>query len=452
MRRPWPDSLFGRIALVLLAGLILAQIGSALINARERKTVLLQSDQRQWQERMAATVKLLDSLAPEERAPAIAALTARRLTLKIVAQPPPPNAAAAPSMTAELAALLGADYRVRAWHEPERNYIRTVVQLHNGNWLVLDYDPATGAFGWPQRLLWSLAVLLATALALTLLATRAALGPLGRFTRAAERLGKNLDAPPIAEAGAREVRRAARTLNRMQARIRESIAERSRLLAAISHDLKTPLTRLRLHAEFIREDPELRAALLQEVEIMQAMTRSVIDVLRGGEGEAIRTVDVYALVEQLAADATELGAQVTIRGRAPVLYLGRSLALRRALVNLLDNARQHAGGVVEILVKDGPDALRICVSDRGPGIPQSELVRMLEPFQRLEPSRNPTTGGSGLGLAIARSIVRAHGGELELRNRAGGGLEVWVTLPRPPRSLTHLQCESDNGEHDEPMQ
>ncbi|HBU30675.1 MAG TPA: histidine kinase [Thiobacillus sp.] len=432
MRRPWPDSLFGRIALVLLAGLILAQVGSALINARERNHLLRQFDEQRWRERMAATVKLLDALAPAERPPALAALAARRLSIEIAVQPPPARTQEASDMAGQLVSLLGPGYRVRAWREHE--VIRIAVELHDGHWLILDHDPSVSAFGWPLQLLWNLTVLLAATLGLTLLATRAALGPLERFTRAAERLGENLDAPPIAESGAREVRRAARTLNRMQARIRESVAERTRLLAAISHDLKTPLTRLRLRAEFIREDPELRATLLREVETMQTMTRAVIDVLRGGEGEEVRNVDVNALVEGLAADAMELGARVTIHGRAHAPYPGRSLALRRALGNLLDNARQYAGGAIEIAVEDDAAALTIRVTDRGPGIPEAEQVRMIEPFQRLEPSRNPATGGSGLGLAIARSIARAHGGELSLQNRPGGGLEIQIRLPREATS------------------
>ena len=430
MRRLWPDSLFGRIALVLLTGLILAQAGSALINARERNHLLRQSDERQWQERVAATVRLLNALPAEERPPALDALVTRRLTIEIVAHESSTPVQEASDAAGQLAALLGSGYRVRAWREPERNLIHAAVQLHDRSWLVIDYNFSVTAFGWPLRLLLSLAVLLVAALVLTLLATRAALDPLERVIRAAERLGENLDAPPIAETGAREVRRAARTLNRMQARILESVAERTRLLAAISHDLKTPLTRLRLRAEFIHEDPELREALLQEVETMQAMTRAVLDVLRGGEGEAIRNVDMNALIEGLAEDAKELGANVTINGRARLPYPGRSIALRRALGNLMDNVRYYAGGTMEIVVEDNDQMLLIRIVDHGPGIPEAEQMRMLEPFQRLEPSRNPATGGSGLGLAIARSVVHAHGGELDLSNRVGGGLEVRVTLPR----------------------
>src|SRR3990167_3620744 len=430
MQRLLPASLFGRIALVLFIGLLLTEVGSALVSTRERNHLLRESAQQRELVRMEAVVILMDLLSPSERARKLSALSRQRLTLKLVAQPPATGGTERFEMAVQLTALLGPGHPVQAWSSSVQGMLHFAVRLHDGNWLLMDYRPPD-PFGWPEPLLWRLGLLLMAAVGLTLLATRAALRPIEHFTQAAERLGDNLDAPPLAENGTIEVRRGARTLNRMQAQIRESVAERTRLLTAISHDLKTPLTRLRLRAEFIREDPELRATLLQEVETMQAMTRAVLDVLRGGEGEEIRNVDANALIEGLAADATELGGHVTIHGRAQKPFPGRSLALRRALANVLDNARQYAGGAVEITVEDKAASLTIRVTDHGPGIPEAEQVRMLEPFQRLEPSRNPATGGSGLGLAIARSIARAHGGELYLRNGADGGLEVEIKLPRP---------------------
>lgn len=427
MRRLWPQSLFGRIAWVLFAGLFLAQVGSALINVRERNHLLRESDQRQWLERMAAAVRLVDALPAAERPRALAALAARRLTLQLNGGAAAINAPPARQIERPLAELLGHDFDVRAWRMPGQDRLRVHVRLHDGTGLQLDYRPES-VFGWPQPLFWRLGLLLAAALGLTLLATRVALRPLEQFTRAAQRLGENLDAPPLAEAGTREVQHAARTLNRMQARIRESVAERSRLLAAVSHDLKTPLTRLRLRVEFI-QDAELRAVLLQEVDAMQAMAQSTLAILRGGEGEPLRNVDINALVEGLAADMTELGAQITIRGRASAPCAVRSLALRRALANLFDNARHYAGGSIEVTVHDDRQQLTITVADRGPGIPEAEQARMFEPFQRMEPSRNPATGGSGLGLAIARSVAQSHRGDLTLRNRSGGGLEVQLRLP-----------------------
>ncbi|MBS82219.1 ATP-binding protein [Variovorax sp.] len=433
MRRIWPDSLFGRLAWVLFVGLILAQAGSALINARELNHLLRASDQRQWLERIAAAIRLVDLLPAAERPPALPALAARRLTLALDPGIAPVEGPPSRQMQQELSELLGPDFAVRAWEKQGPEHLLVQVRLHDGSDLLLDYRPEN-TLDWPQTLFWRLGLLLAAALGLTLLATRVALHPLDQLTRAAERLGENLEAPPLAAVGTREVRQAAHAFNRMQARIRKSVIDRSRLLVAVSHDLKTPLTRLRLRAEFI-QDAELRAVLTKEVDTMQAMTQSVLSILRGGGDEPRRNVDINALVEGLAADAIDLGAQVTIHGRASTPCAVRSLALRRALANLLDNARSYAKGPIEITVHEDPRQLTITVADRGPGIPEADQARMLEPFQRMEPSRNAATGGSGLGLAIARSVAEAHGGELALRNRFGGGLEVQLRVPTSDRKV-----------------
>src|SRR3989338_4560231 len=430
MQRLLPASLFGRIALVLFIGLLLTEVGSALVSTRERNHLLRESAQQRELVRMEAVVILMDLLSPSERARKLSALSRQRLTLKLVAQPPATGGTERFEMAVQLTALLGPGHPVQAWSSSVQGMLHFAVRLHDGNWLLMDYRPPD-PFGWPEPLLWRLGLLLMAAVGLTLLATRAALRPIEHFTQAAERLGDNLDAPPLAENGTIEVRRGARTLNRMQAQIRESVAERTRLLTAISHDLKTPLTRLRLRAEFIREDPELRAALLQEVDTMQAMTGATLDLLRGGEGEPVRNVDINALVEGLVADAAELsGVRITIHGHALAPYPARSLMLKRALANLIENARQYAGGEIRIAVQDDASVLAITVSDHGPGIPEREQARMLEPFQRLEPSRSPATGGIGLGLAIARSFARVHGGGLKLWNRAEGGLNLQIELPR----------------------
>lgn len=429
MHRLLPGSLFGRIVLILLTGLIVAQVGSALISASESRRLLERSDEREWSERLAGAVRLIDALPAEARLKTRGALTTRRLALEIGAVPAAPTGEGAPEARAQLSRLLGEAFEVSAWHLPGRDVVRYMVRLQDGQWLLLDHRTKTEQ-SLPEQLFWRLLILLGMAIFLTLLATRAVLKPLRRFTTAAERLGEDLDAAPLPIVGARETREAARTLNKMQERIRESLAERTRLLAAISHDLRTPLTRLRLHAEFIREDPELRAVLLKEVSIMQAMAGSALEVLRGGQGESVRRIDINALLEGLASDFSQMGMPVAVIGRAKALYRGRSLALRRALSNLLDNAANYAPGQIEISVHDNDTTLSISVKDQGPGIPDEEQVRMLEPFQRLEPSRNSETGGHGLGLAIAQSVARTHGGELVLRNRSAGGLEARLTLPR----------------------
>ncbi|OGS90976.1 MAG: hypothetical protein A2X75_02530 [Gallionellales bacterium GWE2_58_10] len=450
MQRMLPASLFGRIALVLFIGLLITQVGSALISDRERYQLLRESAQQRELVRMEAVVKLLDSLSSSERARARAhwqsdrsqklspsksapsALSDQPLQLNLVDQPPVSGGTEEHEMAKQLAALVGPNHPVQAWSMPDEDMLHFAVRLHDGSWLLMDYRPPA-PFGWSESLLWRLGLLLMVTVGLTLLATRAALRPIEQFTKAAEHLGGNLDAPPLAENGTIEVRRGVRTLNSMQERIRESVAERTRLLIAISHDLKTPLTRLRLRAEFIREDPELRATLQQEVDIMQAMTGATLDLLRGGEGEPVRNVDINTLVEGLVADTADLsGMHITIHGRALAPYPARSLMLKRALANLIENARKYAGGEIRIAVQDDTTSLAITVSDHGPGIPEQEQARMLEPYQRLEPSRNLSTGGTGLGLSIARSFARVHGGDLNLWNRAEGGLDVQIKLPRCP--------------------
>lgn len=429
MQRLLPGSLVGRIILILLTGLIAAQIGSALISASEGRRLLRNSDERDWSERLASAVRLMDALPAEARSKTKEALTTRRLALAVITAPPIPIGAAAPDEQARLSHLLGTAFTVRARHLPKGDIVRYAVRLQDGQWLLLDQRARTDQ-SLPQQLFMRLLVLLGVATVLTLLATRAALKPLRQFTSAAERLGRDLDAPPLPVVGAREPREAARTFNKMQERIRESLAERTRLLAAISHDLRTPLTRLRLHAEFIRDDPELRAALLKEVDIMQAMAGSALEVLRGGQGESVRRIDINALVEGLASDFSQTGPPVTVIGRAREAYWGRSLGLRRALSNLLDNATKYAGENLEISICDDARTLNISVKDRGPGIPDWDQERMLEPFQRLEPSRNSEMGGHGLGLAIAHSVARTHGGEFSIKNRATGGLSARLSLPR----------------------
>jgi signal transduction histidine kinase len=275
----------------------------------------------------------------------------------------------------------------------------------------------------------ALAILLVTVVALSLLAVRWVTRPLSALAAAATRLGRDLHAAPLPETGPDEVVHAARAFNTMQARITRYLEDRSRTLAALSHDLKTPLTRLRLRAEAL-EPAELRAQVLQDLAEMHAMTVSTLDFLRGGdEREPVQPVDLLALAESLKADAEELGQEVQVLGSPGAPFRARPLALKRCLTNLVDNAVRY-GGRAAIHLEEAPGALLVRVTDEGPGIPEAEIERVFEPFYRLEGSRGRQTGGSGLGLTIARNLARAHGGELTLRNRPAGGLEAVLTLPQ----------------------
>ncbi|KAF1045003.1 ATP-binding protein [Xylophilus sp.] len=254
--------------------------------------------------------------------------------------------------------------------------------------------------------------------------------PVRRLAAQARALGRDIHRPPLPETGGTvESREAARVFNQMQARIRQQLAERDRFVAAVSHDLRTPLTRLRLRAETLEDERE-RAAFSRDIAEMDDMIRLTLDYLRGAaDGEQPVPVDLAALAQTVADDRSCEGAAVQVQGHAAPLAV-RPSALRRCIENLVGNALRYAGGAVEIHIADAPDAVRIAVTDRGPGLPPDELERVLEPFYRLEASRNRDSGGAGLGLSIASEIAARHGGRLLLRNRGGGGLEAIIELPR----------------------
>ena len=281
----------------------------------------------------------------------------------------------------------------------------------------------------PPSLILNLVLLVAVLVAALFVATRGITRPLSRLARAAEAIGQGGRAEQLEEKGARELRHAARAFNTMQDRLHRYLDSRTRVLAAMSHDLKTPLTRLRLQVETLIEDAALRARLGGQLDEMEAMVHGALALFRGlNEREPSEPVDVNALVESVREGFAAMGEQVTVSGRALAPLFARPQALKRCLTNLVANAVKF-GRCADIVIEDG-EAVRIGVRDEGPGIPAEELERVFEPFYRLESSRNRGTGGSGLGLSIARDVAQAHGGKLVLRNRPQGGLEVELSLPR----------------------
>jgi len=232
------------------------------------------------------------------------------------------------------------------------------------------------------------------------------------------------------EKGPLEVARAARAFNTMQSRLIGYIRDRTRILAAMSHDLKTPITRLRLRSELL-DDPQLRAKFTRDLEDMESMVGATLDFLRGLEnGEPVKPVDIMALLESLQADLRETGGTVEIEGATATPYPGGPQALKRCLGNLIENAVKY-GQSARIRVDDNDARLEIRIQDQGPGLPPAELEKVFEPYYRVEGSRSRETGGTGLGLTIARGIAEAHGGSLVVRNRAERGLEAVLVLPRP---------------------
>lgn len=252
--------------------------------------------------------------------------------------------------------------------------------------------------------------------------------PVERLGNAALQLSEDLDSPPLPETGPQEAQRAAQAFNRMRERIREQVQQRGRMLVAVSHDLRTPLSRLKLRVEEI-DNPQLRARFAQDLGEMIGMLDSTLHYLHQERtSEALQWFDVNALVESLAEDACEHGARVSVEGQCAPLKV-QPLALRSCLSNLLDNALRYAGEV-QLILRDSGQQVEILVRDHGPGIPAQMREQVFEPYFRLEGSRNRNSGGVGLGLAIAREAARRHGGDLHFEETTGGGATAVLRLPR----------------------
>jgi signal transduction histidine kinase len=266
-------------------------------------------------------------------------------------------------------------------------------------------------------------------LAVSVWAVRRVTRPLAALATAAERLGQDMRAPPLPEAGTVETRQAARAFNDMQVRLRTLIDSRTRLLAAISHDLRTPLTLLRLRTETV-ENANERDKMLATIAEMDAMIGATLQLARDqSAAEPRRAADVTSLLQSAVDDMRDTGFPVRLQPAEPIFYACQPAALKRAVRNLLDNAVKYGkSGTANI--RRASQAIEIDIDDEGPGIPQQELARVMEPFYRLDESRSRDTGGVGLGLAIAQSVVQAHGGTLTLSNRRTGGLRATIALPR----------------------
>lgn len=303
------------------------------------------------------------------------------------------------------------------------------VRLADGQWATV--SPPTGLWSpWHTRILLTFLASLALLLPLAWFMARRLTRPIRLFAQAAERLGSDPHAPPLAETGPAEVRDAAQAFNDMQTKLNRYVEGRTQMVASIAHDLRTPLTRLRFRAE--QADPEIRDRMAADIEQMDGMISQALAYVRGETVREDRVpLDLSALVASVVHDLNEVGADASVEAAPDVRVLGESLNLRRAVGNLVENAVKFAGAA-QVAIATEPGLAVVTVADQGPGLPADELEAVFEPFQRGEKSRNRDTGGAGLGLAVARGVARAHGGDVVLSNRDGGGLEARLTLPLSP--------------------
>lgn len=302
------------------------------------------------------------------------------------------------------------------------------VALQDGTWLIFTVrERSWGLAQWERGLLEAVFAALSVMLFATLTARRLA-RPVKQLAEGVRRFGADPQAPPIPENGPRELRETIAAFNAMQAQIRRFVQDRTAMLAAISHDLRTPLTRMRLRGEFI-EDPVQQKKLFRDVDEMQGMVDAALAFFRDDAGqEPATSFDLPELLKSIVDDCGDQGVTVDYVGPDHAVQRGRPLALRRVFANLVENAIKYATPP-QIALRMTPQGAEIRLRDHGRGIPEDCLEQVFAPFQRLEQSRNRSTGGVGLGLTSARSIVRAHGGEITLSNHPGGGLEVLVFLP-----------------------
>lgn len=467
MRRLLPDSIAGWVILVVITGLVASQVIAIAIHydsRREAQTIL---EDVRIAERVVTLTRLI-SLIPSEQRPDIVRSVSRP-SLIVTWEPNSAVDATDPAnektqlltevlaerqenmglrsiqvdyVDAPLELPIGGGVIDTLLNDDDKELRGTLrqaleqqlagptfvisLQLADSTWLNFAAVDRATVPAWSHQSIALIAVMMIAVIALSVLGIRRLTAPLGTLAQAAERLGRDVNAPPLAERGASDVRKALRAFNNMQERIQRFVEDRTRMIAAISHDLRTPITRLRLRAEFV-EDPEQQARMLADLDDMETMIHATLSFAREeANSEPRRDVDLVALLRNLCEDAPDVALAI---GAEPVVFDGQPVALRRGFCNLIDNAVKY-GQHARLDLSADADSIRVTVDDDGPGLPEEELERVFLPFYRVEQSRSRDTGGVGLGLAVARTVFRAHGGDVRLANRPEGGLRASVVLPR----------------------
>jgi signal transduction histidine kinase len=463
MMRLWRGSLSARFICCTLFSLLLAQIVAFAISWDEHGQALNKLAKGEMLGRTASLVRVLEATPPGLQPDILAASNTSQSRYWITHTAPGsaldwhaeasarlaepvarilfpghavPRVAPLPNMVARGGSPSWIDVQPSAWplarpgqfvYLDNHAAMGVAVQLADGSWLNAAVVSTTPDSFWNAQTMTALTV---SALVLSVLAVLAARGiarPLRRLARSAEALGRGQQVSPLPETGPDDIRRTAEAFNRMQKRLTRFVEDRTRMLAALGHDLRTPLTTLRLRAEFV-QDEELRERILATVTEIQSMAEGTLAFIREeGTAEETRTVDLSALIGSLCEDMAELGHRVTFVEPPRISYRCRPAALRRACRNLVENAVRY-GECARVGVDRGADSIRIVVEDDGPGIPEEAREQVFTPFFRLENSRNRETGGIGLGLSIARTIARHHGGDVVL-TKVEQGFRATIVLP-----------------------
>jgi len=470
MRRLLPDSIAGWVVLVIVGALLASQILTAAIHYDSRRDAQTILENVRIAERVVALTRLVALIPPEQR-PGIVARVSRP-TLLVTWEP---NSAVNGDDSGSLRTQLLTDViaerqedlglrsidvehvDVRQWpmgslfgdaaaglrgtlqqilaERPTRPTFVISLQLPDRTWVNFAAADEATVPVWSFEPLALIAIVVIVVIVLSAVGIERLTAPLRVLAQAAERLGRDVNAPPLPEQGSSDVRQALRAFNKMQTRIQRFVEDRTRMIAAISHDLRTPITRLRLRAEFV-DDSEQQAKMLADLDDMETMIRSTLNFAREeANPEPRREIDLVALLRDICEDAADVSLTVEPSGAGPLPYSGQPVALRRGFGNLLDNAVKY-GRRARVCLSIGADSVTVTVDDDGAGLPEEELERVFKPFYRVERSRSRDTGGTGLGLPVARTVFRSHGGDVILSNRSEGGLRATVTLPRQTGGTT----------------
>jgi len=430
LRRLMPRSLFSRVTLIIVVGLAIAQLLTFAAIRYERDMAMRELMMIGIERDIASSVAILDRLPAAERPAWLEKLERRnyRFVLGGMAEGVAPSSLLSQQFATAIVEAMRPFEIVKVGEVPQPpEGLEIQVRMTDGSSVIVH----ARRVGMPVSswVMWLLAIQLLVLAVCAWFAVRLVTRPLADLAAAADDLGPDLKAQKLAEEGPTEVAYAARAFNAMQQRIGGYMSERVEILAAISHDLQTPITRMRLRTEMM-DDEHDRIKFRQDLDAMNSLVREGVTYARTlhGAAEPPLRMDADALLESMQADYEDAGKTVHLEGKAGAPIVGRPNAMRRIVMNLIDNALIF-GSDVRVRVNAGDGQLAIAVVDNGPGIPPDELDAVLKPFYRVESSRNRSTGGTGLGLAIAHQLAMAMGAELKLQNRPEGGLEARLTMP-----------------------
>lgn len=457
MRLLRPKTLAAQTLIVLVLGLVISHAVGFTIYSLDRHDIVSTTEATDFAERVASVIVLLRKLPRPWREDVIRGSDSRAFRVSLDFRPAVDEPTADDDVTTEVVAFLRQQFsdwehdRIRvalrehalvdsglsasagargsAASQERNDFVHVSMQVEDGEWLNFVGPVPRMQSNLPR---WAGVYVLSVAFGVGLVALWLVFrvtAPLSAFAAAADRFGKNIRAEPLPETGPVEVAQASQALNDMQQRVCRLIDNRTLMLAAISHDLRTPVTLLRLRAELMEDSVEQKK-VLDTLDEMEAMITAALDFAKGSfADETCRHVDLAALLGSLCDDLADTGAPIELARSAQVLYSCRRTALKRAFSNLIDNAIKY-GGVARVRLDEQREAIVITIEDDGPGIAPAFLEQVFVPFFRVDASRSKGAGGIGLGLTIAQAIVQGHGGDIQIRNGEPRGLVVTVSLPK----------------------